>query len=119
MDVVGGANDDSVKIVTIQKLTEIVVGFRSRIFLGGGAEIIIIDITKGDDVLAGHRLQVFAGPIGHADDAEVQLVICGKFSAVTLAPHQERAGSRERGLFKKIAACQHAARIIPSQSRVN
>src|SRR5712664_1958901 len=103
MDVIGGPDINGVEVISLQKLAEIVVGLGCGKFLGSATKIVIIDITEGDDVLAGDGLEVRGSAVGYADDAKIQFLIGRGVPGITQCREKRRCASCKRGLFEKFA----------------
>ena len=85
MHVVGRADDDGIQVTLLQQPAEIVVSFGGRIFLRGGPQVKVINVAKGDDILASHSAEVVGTAVGDADDAEIEFFVGAYFSAGTSA----------------------------------
>ena len=74
--VLGGADDDGVvEVGVVVDFTEVVELFGFGVFFGGFFQEGFVDIADGDDVLAGHLLEVVFAATADGDHGDVELVV--------------------------------------------
>ena len=79
MDVIGRGDHDGVNVLLLKRLSEIVVRLCAWEFLGGGRQIIFIDVAKSNHIdqaaLKGF-VKVVGGLMVRADECDIQFLIC-------------------------------------------
>ena len=105
---IGRGDHDDVEIRLIEQAAIVGVFLGLRIFLGGGRQALLVDVAQRDDVFRSDVFDVIGGLGGHADGADIQLLVRrapgGQGRAWPDNGHRRgRSGAGQRGLTKKLA----------------
>src|SRR5260221_10147619 len=100
---VRNGNDNGVEPWMVEQAAEIIVGFGLGKLLGGNSEMLIVDVTEGDNVLTGDIGEIVIALIGNPDDAEIEFLVGRSRPAV--ARHERHA--QDRKTAKELAAGEY------------
>src|SRR5205814_5532716 len=103
--VLGGADDDGVDVVgLVEEPAEVVVAPRPRVARRGPAEVVVVDVAQGDDVLAGDAVGVGGAAAAGADDGQVEPFVGGALLGRGAARGRPEAGPGQGRLLEEPAA---------------